>query len=420
MSKIRLPKKFAPLFKPKRYKVFYGGRGAGRSWSYATAILMLGASKKLRVLCAREFQKSIDDSVHALFRDLIQKYNLPGWIVQQKTIIHKGTGTTIIFEGLRYNTNRIKSMEGIDICWVEEAESVTKDNWEILIPTIRKAGSEIWISFNPENEEDPTYQRFVVNQPPDAFVVKVGWEDNPWFASTEMEAEKDYLYRVDPEAADYVWGGNPKKASDAQILRGKWRVEAFTPPATSNAAQGTKWLGPFLGGDYGFAEDPVAAVECWIKPAPPPSLGTLYIHRESWKVRLEIDDIYFRWARDLGRYVSHRIIRVDSARPETTSYLKRHGIQNIRSVYKWPDSVQDGIAYLRAFEEIIIHPRCKHYVQECKLYSYKVDPQTGEVTTDIVDKHNHLIDATRYALSPMIRLRRNPMSSYSGVTYGAA
>jgi phage terminase large subunit len=405
-----LPEYARGLFVPKRYKVYYGGRGAARSWSFARALLILGAQKQMRFLCVREFQKSLDDSVHKLLSDQIELLGMPGWTVTKKLIEHAGTGTTFIFEGLRYNANRIKSIEGIDICWAEEAESISKDSWEMLIPTIRKNGSEIWISFNPDVEEDPTYQRFVVNKPPNAIVQKVGWEDNPWFPETLAE-ERDYLYRIDPEAADHVWGGEPRRASEAQILAGKWRVEAFEP--------GEDWVGPLYGGDFGFAEDPSTLVECFIrKGREKHSQGTLFIRRESWHVKLDIHKMISTWQRDVNMYLQQRVIRADSARPETISYLKQHGLRRIQPVFKWPGSVEDGIAYLRGFDEIIIHPSCKHAREEARLYSYKVDRQTGDVLPDVVDKHNHVWDAVRYALAPMIRQKRVPKSTYSGITYG--
>lgn len=409
----QLPSYAQDLFRPKRYKVYWGGRGAARSWSFARALLLMGAQKKLRILCCREFQKSIADSVHKLLSDQIEMLGLPGWQIQKAEITHIGTGTTIIFEGLRYNTNRVKSLEGIDICWVEEAESVSKDSWDILIPTIRKEGSEIWISFNPDLEDDPTYQRFVVNVPPNAFSVKVGWQDNPWFPDT-LADERDYLYSVDPDAAEHVWGGYTRKSSEAQVLHKKWRVEAFEPQST--------WLGPYYGADYGFAEDPTAAIEVYIQrnPARSISQGKLYVRREAWKMRQDTDRIIPAWHKIFGRVLSQRLIYADSARPETTSFLKRHGLRRIKSVFKWPGSIEDGIAYLRQFEEIIIHPDCKHTIQEAKLWSYKVDSKTLEILPDVVDKHNNIWDSIRYALSPMIRVKRRQKGTYSGASYANA
>lgn len=400
------------LFRPARYKVFWGGRGAGRSWAFARALLIMGAQRKMRILCAREYQKSIADSVHRLLRDQIDMLQIPGYTVTQREIIHNGTGTNFLFEGLRYNTNRVKSLEGVDICWVEEAESVSKESWEILIPTIRKSGSEIWISFNPDLESDPTYQRFVVNQPPRSIVEKVGWEDNPWLPE-ELREEKDYLYRVDPEAAEHVWGGVTRQASEAQILYGKWRVEAFEPEP--------HWIGPMFGADFGFAEDPSTLVEFYVARDPGKakrmSQGKLMIRRESWKVRLDLHKMTPLWYSIFGRHLNQQVIRADSARPETISYLKQHGLRRIRPVFKWPGSIEDGIAYLRQYEEIIIHPDCKHAREEARLWSYKVDRKTQEILAVVEDKHNHIWDAIRYGLSPMIRTARSPRNTYSGTSY---
>lgn len=413
----QMPQWARDLFKPSRYKVFYGGRGAGRSWSFARALLIMGSQKRLRILCCREFQKSLDDSVHKLLSDQIALMKLPGWEIKKAFIVHKTTKTTFIFEGLRYNTNRIKSMEGIDICWVEEAESVADDSWQALIPTIRKDGSEIWMSFNPDLEEDPTYQRFVVNKPPNCIAVKVGWEDNPWFPE-ELRIEKDYLYSVDPEAADHVWGGIPWKRSQSQILGGKWKVDAFEPQKKHPL-----WKGPFYGLDFGFSEDPTALTESWIEYLPGKvrrnANATLYVRRESWKIGLDLHKMRTTWHPVFTPNLSRCIVRADDSRPESISYLKQHGFQRIRGAKKWPGSVEDGIAYLRQFREIVIHPSCKHTREEFKLYSYKVDPKTREVLRQIVDKHNHTVDAIRYSLQPFIRARRK-RSSYAGTTYSAA
>lgn len=409
-----LPTWARAMFIPRRYKVFYGGRGAARSWSYARAILILGSQSPLRVLCCREFQKSIADSVHKLLVDQIKLLKLPGWRVTKTEIAHIGTGTSIIFEGLRYNTNRVKSLEGIDICWVEEAESVSKDSWEILIPTIRKPGSQIWISFNPDLADDPTYVRFVVNQPPNAFVEKVGWEDNPWFPDTLAE-ERDYLYSVDAETAEHVWGGYPRQHSEAQILAKKWRVEAFEPEK--------HWIGPLYGADFGFAEDAQTCVELYIAkdPGKPKGIsqGRLMIRREAWKIRQDIHRIYPAWSKIFGKHLHHQTIRADSARPETISYLKQHGLRRIRSVFKWGGSVEDGIAYLRQFEEIVIHPDCPHTKFEARHWSYKVDRLTQEILAQVADKHNHCWDAIRYALSVMIRSRRGG-NQFQGQSYSNA
>lgn len=216
------PKAYKPLFTPFRYKVYYGGRGAGRSWAFAMALLILGAEKKLRILCARELQKSIRDSVHKLLTDQIEALNLGSFYEITQTSIKGKNGTEFIFEGLRHNSQQIKSYEAIDICWVEEAVTVSKASWDFLIPTIRKEGSEIWVSYNPELEEDETHQRFVVNKPSNAFVQKVSYADNPFFPEVLRQEMRDLKSR-DPEDYETVWEGHCRASVEGAIYKKEMR-----------------------------------------------------------------------------------------------------------------------------------------------------------------------------------------------------
>lgn len=191
------PDKLKMLFEPHRYKVLWGGRGAGRSWGAARALLILGTSRAIRVLCAREFQNSISESVHKVLSDQIEGLGLSGFYDIQKQGIYGKNGTSFSFEGIKNNTTRIKSYEGVDYCWVEEAVKVSKASWDVLIPTIRKTGSEIWMTFNPELESDYTYQRFVKGAGPNVAVTHMTWRDNPWFPPElllELESSKEYDY----------------------------------------------------------------------------------------------------------------------------------------------------------------------------------------------------------------------------------
>jgi len=214
---VQFPDKLQFLFEPKRYKVAYGGRGGAKSWGFARALLILGASKQLRILCAREIQKSIKDSVHQLLKDQIIALSLESFYSVTNTAIVGKNGTQFGFEGLKHNITNIKSWEGADICWVEEAHTVSKSSWDVLIPTIRKEGSEIWLTFNPELEEDETYQRFVVSPPPDSIITKINWSDNPWFPDT-LKQEKDYLKEKDHAAYLNVWEGHCKAAVEGAIF----------------------------------------------------------------------------------------------------------------------------------------------------------------------------------------------------------
>ena len=180
LKALKFAPKFKPLFKPIRYKVFRGGRGGAKSWGIARALVIMAASKKLRILCTREVQNSIKDSVHKLLKDQIEMLGLNPWFRITNEMITTTCGSEFLFKGLRFDPLGIKSTEGVDICWVEEAQSVSADSWDILIPTIRKEGSEIWVSFNPGEETDPTYQRFVVNPPDNCVTVEVNYYDNPY------------------------------------------------------------------------------------------------------------------------------------------------------------------------------------------------------------------------------------------------
>lgn len=381
------PKMRAMLFEPARFKVAFGGRGSGKSWSMARALLAEAYSRKVRILCTREVQKSIRDSVHRLLGDQIESLGLTSAFEVLRDEIRGKNGSQFLFAGLASTTvESIKSFEGVDFCWVEEAQTVSARSWEILIPTIRKAGSEIWVSFNPNESSDPTYQRFVVDPPPYARVVKINWDDNP-DCPAELLAEKDYLYRVDPEAAEHVWGGNPRRMSDAQVLRGRYTVEHFEPVPGL-------WDGPYQGADWGFAVDPSALVRVWIWER------RLYVEHEAYGLGVEIDHTpaLFDGMPGSRDYVT----RADNSRPETISYMVRAGYQKLMACKKWPGCVEDRVQFLRSFDGITIHPRCPHTAEEARLWSFKTDRLSGDVLPQLLDKHNHCWDAIGYALEPMV------------------
>lgn len=215
----QFPFKLQPLFKPSRYKVLYGGRGGAKSWGVARALLIRAAEKPTRILCTREIQTSIADSVHRLLADQVVALGLEAFYTVTTTAIKGINGSDFSFAGIRQqDINKIKSFEGADICWVEEAQTVTKKSWDVLIPTIRKDGSEIWLTFNPDLDTDPTYVRFVEDPPSDAIVININWEDNPFLPET-LRKEKDDLQRRDPDAYENVWGGKPKTVVEGAIYR---------------------------------------------------------------------------------------------------------------------------------------------------------------------------------------------------------
>jgi phage terminase large subunit len=217
IAKAEFPVKLEGLFKKSRYKVAYGGRGGAKSWGIARALLILGAKSPLRILCAREFMTSMRDSVHKLLSDQIEALGLLGFYEITQANIKGKNGTEFAFAGLKNNISNIKSFEGVDIAWVEEAQTVSRLSWNVLIPTIRKESSEIWVSFNPELETDETYQRFVAIPPADCITMKVNWSDNPWFPET-LKLEKDALKVRDEEAYNQVWEGLCRQTVDGAIF----------------------------------------------------------------------------------------------------------------------------------------------------------------------------------------------------------
>jgi phage terminase large subunit len=217
ISKAQFPIKLEGLFKPSRYKVLQGGRGGAKSWGIARALLIKGAKEPMRILCAREFMTSMKDSVHKLLCDQIQALGLIGFYEITQASIRGANGTEFAFVGLKNNVANVKSYEGVDVCWVEEAQTVSRLSWNVLIPTIRKEKSEIWVSFNPELETDETYQRFVAQPPADCISIKINWSDNPWFPEV-LRLEKDALKNRDLEAYNQVWEGLCRKSVDGAIF----------------------------------------------------------------------------------------------------------------------------------------------------------------------------------------------------------
>lgn len=217
MSEVRIPEAFRFLFDASRYKVAHGGRGSGKSWQFARALLIQGAQQPLRILCAREVQKSIADSVHKLLGDQIEAMGLDAFYSITETAIRGANGTEFAFAGLRQQSvTNIKSFEGVDRCWVEEAQTVSDRSWSILTPTIRKPGSEIWVTFNPELDSDATYRRFIESPPTGSVVRKVNFDANPWFPP-ELEDERQDTLRRDPDAYANIWLGEPKTVVDGAI-----------------------------------------------------------------------------------------------------------------------------------------------------------------------------------------------------------
>lgn len=387
---IQTPRKFAPLLRPSRYKGAHGGRGSGKSHFFAEMLVERALMQPgLRAACVREVQKSLKNSVKLLVEDKIRRLGVVSSFEILEAEIRTPGGGVIIFQGMQNHTaDSIKSLEGFDIAWVEEAQSLSQRSLDLLRPTIRKPGSELWFSWNPNKPTDPVDVLLRGDNPPsDSVVIGVNWNDNP-FLPDELLADLEDDRRRDPDKFLHVWQGHYALNSEARVFR-NWKIEEFDTPADAVHR---------FGADWGFAVDPTVLVRCHIDGR------KLYVDQEVSEVGCEIDRTPALFDRIPGS--RKFLIRADSSRPETVSYMKRQGFKIIPAI-KGQGSVEDGVEFLRSFD-IIVHPRCKTVAEELTLYAYKTDPQTGEILPMLEDKNNHTIDALRYALEELRRTGYKP------------
>lgn len=411
-----IPEAFNFLFENARYKVGYGGRGKGATWSFARALVYKAHVTKKRILCTRQIQNTIADSVKRVLDDQINELGLRQYFKStQSSIISEISGSEFLFKGIGTAVAEMKSTEAIDICWVAEAQTSTLDAWRILPPTIRAPGSEIWVDYNPENESDPVHQRFVVKGRKGAIVRHINYDQNPFFpAELEEERLADYQRILDaPDdderqemQAEYdnIWLGACRKISRAAIFGSRIVVHDFDTP------QGTRF---YFGADFGFADDPATLIRFWVTRNEDKS-EELWIDWEAYDHHVELDDMPAFYAGGLSDDRKRQYpgvpdarrwpIKADNARPETISYLLRKGF-NIAAAKKWSGSVEDGITHIKGYKLIHIHRRCPNTAREARLYSYKVDKQTKEILPIVVDAHNHAWDAVRYGLDGIISSR---------------
>ncbi len=385
----KLPKKIKPLFQSKkRFIILYGGRGSSKSWSIATFLILLSLKKKIRVLCTREIQKSLKDSVFRLLDDTIERYGLENYFKVVKDSIIAYNGSMFIFKGLWNNENDIKSTEGIDYCWVEEAHSVSRKSLEVLTPTIRKEGSQIIFSYNPTNETDPVDQDYttaaIKGTRDDCELININWSDNKYFPEV-LKAELEYDKRTDYGKYLHKWEGHKIVHSAAQIFYNKWAVQEFDYEELFKEKSDRPPL--LFGADWGF-QDPTCAVRLFSYN------NFLFVEYEAYGVNVEIPK-YPELFDSIPEIRKHKI-KADSARPENINYMQNSGFF-IVPAKKGSNSVLDGIDRLKSYEKIIVHPRCKHFIDELTFYLYKIDKRTGIISTVPEDKHNHLIDSARYA-----------------------
>ncbi len=398
---ILLPSRMELILYPRRFKVFYGGRGSGKSRSIVSYLIERARFRPSRVGCFREIQASIKESSYA---ELVDEINRKGHADEYRCvdgeITHHFTRSKFNFKGLWRNITAVKGYAGITEAFCEEAENISQVSWDTLIPTIRADGSEIIIAFNPNRETDPTWTNFVapyvdkmtdgIYQDDDIVVVNVNHIHNPWFTD-ELRQHMNQMKAVDYDRYLWVYEGLFNRRTDEAVLGGKWQTLDFEPSK--------EWGGPYYGIDFGFSQDATAATESYVE-----DLGNgrrnLYIYRDFAKVGLEITDTPEAMRTAFPGSDKYRWYG-DCARPETISHIKRSGF-DIHSCAKWPGSIEDGITWLRGCDRIFVHDRCRHIIEEFTMYSYKVDKLTGNILPDVVDKFNHCVDSLRYGLGDHI------------------
>lgn len=377
---IETPRIFLPLLADgKRYRGAHGGRGSGKSHFFAELLIERCLIQRTHAVCVREVQKTLDQSVKKLIEEKIEQFGLGSLFQVQQSKITGPNSSLIIFQGMQDHTaDSIKSLQGFHIAWVEEAQSLSQRSLDLLRPTIRAPGSELWFSWNPGKESDPIDALLRGdNLPTDSVVVQANWRDNPHFPDV-LHAEMEYDRKRDPDKYAHVWEGAYLQRSDSKVFK-NWSIDEFEAPADAIHR---------LGADWGFASDPTTLVRCHI-------IGRkLFIDYEAYQVGCEIVDTpaLFMSVPESEKWP----MVADSARPETISHMRKNGFPKIQSAVKGPKSVDEGVAWLQS-HDIVVHPRCTHVIDELTLYSYKIDPLTDNVLPVLADRDNHMIDAIRYA-----------------------
>lgn len=416
-------------YKWRRFKVYWGGRGAVKSWGAAEALVRLAAHKPLLILCMREFQNSIADSSHKLLKDTIVRLGLSSWFTVTANSIKSRSGAEFIFRGMHGKEQTIRSIEGVDILWIEEGQTFSALSWQAIEPTIRKGDSEIWVTYNMINENDATHRMFykpdgTLTMPDEDLIIhKVTYLDNPYFTGSVLERAMIRMRDNDTDLYEHVWLGMPQKKSNAIVFNGRYTIEPFDWQLVAECSDR-----PFLGADFGYADDPSTLVRMHITGDSPTDhrpreRGLKYPGRTLWVTHaiggkhVELDDLPQFYDTLPGS--REWPIKGDNSRPETISHLGRRGFA-ISAAEKWDGSVKDGIAHLRGFDRIVIrqplegeHPNIiaglNSHALEAYMYRFKVDPkavdESGQplVLPVVIDKHNHYWDASRYALDGYIQ-----------------
>lgn len=396
----KVPRWAVPLLPPRRYKGAKGGRSGGKSHFFVEqAVARMAARPDFKVVGIREVQRSLRYSVKELVEAKIGELGVGHLFdIQRDVILHRFGPGLMHFTGMQDHTaDSVKGLESFDLALVDEANQISARSLRLLTPTMRKQGSELWFGWNPENAEDPVDEFFRKNAGDADFICAiVNIADNPFVSETGWkeyvrDRERAKANPNDWAVFEHVWHGAYNLMSDRIVFAGKYVVGEFEPQPG--------WDGPYYGSDFGFAQDPTVFVELWVNGR------TLHYRRAAGRVGLELDATA-QFAKDHLPGIERHVIRADSARPETISYLSRHGLPRIVGVEKWKGSVEDGIAFMRSFDRIVIHPEAEPARREHGIYRFKVN-KAGDILPQIEDADNHYIDGGRYALAPLIQAAGN-------------
>ena len=390
-TRIEIPQKLLPLFQPKRYKVIHGGRGSAKSWSVARALVSIGATKPIRVLCARETQKSIQESVHRLLKDQIESLGLDQFYTIQENKILGTNGTEFTFAGIRQQgVANLKSYEGTDICWVEEAQVVTKKSWDVLIPTIRKPGSEIWVTFNPELDTDETFSRFVVRPPEESVIIEMNWQDNPWFPP-ELDKERRQWLDRDPIGYLTTWEGKCRPAVEGAIYANE--IEATQREGRIRAVPYDPQLKVHTVWDLGWNDS--MSIIC-VQRVTSEVRVIDYIedsHRTIDSYVMQLQERKWNWGTD---YIPHDGAHRDFKSGKSTQELLQTLGRNVQVLAR--GNPEEGIRLARMIfpRTYFDADRCTELVNHLKRYRRQINQVTQEAGAPLHDEHSHAADAFRY------------------------
>jgi phage terminase large subunit len=411
LPELQIPELLEPIWQPKRYKVMHGGRGGGKSWAVAGVLLIMAAQRPLRVLCAREVQKSIKQSVHQLLTDQIARLGLGAFFEVLETEIRGINGSLFLFSGLQTHTvDSIKSFEGCDVVWIEEAHGVSKKSWDVLIPTIRKEGSEIWLTLNPDMETDETYQRFIAYPSPDRWVVEINWRDNPWFPRVLDEERKKAKRSMLKEDYEHIWEGRARRVAEGAIYRHE--VEALYNDGRARDVPYDPTLPVHTVWDLGWNDAMSIAM---VQRGPQDVRIIDYIedsHRTlDWYVA-QLEKRTYRWGTD---YLPHDgKTRNFQTGKSTEQLLRELGRPSVRSQDRAED-VEEGIKAVRMiFPRLYIDQRkCARLLECVKRYQRRIHAVTHEPMEPLHDSYSHGADAMRYVATWVPQMTSSAVQEYT-------